>query len=83
VDKVRRHATSREAEGAIRTETRRVLSFSIWVGGIVLIAYLLITRIISRDVAILMFLGVIMLTGILMKRHQMDEVDDAAWRVVP
>ncbi|MDH5200530.1 MAG: hypothetical protein OEW93_06565 [Candidatus Bathyarchaeota archaeon] len=67
----------------MRTETRRVLSFSIWVGGCALIAYLLITRIVSKDIAILMFLGVLVLTGILMKRHQMDEIDDAAWRVVP
>ena len=67
----------------MRTETRRILSFTVWVGGIVLIAYLLIARIVSRDIAVLMFLGIIVLTGILIKRYQMDEVDDAAWRFVP
>jgi hypothetical protein len=44
---------------------RRVLSFSVLVGGCALIAYLLITKLIDRPLAAFFFLAVIVLTGIL------------------
>jgi hypothetical protein len=44
---------------------RRVLSFSVWVGGCALIVCLLITKLIDRPLAAFLFLVVIVLTGIL------------------
>jgi hypothetical protein len=44
---------------------RRVFSFSVWVGGCALIAYLLITKLIDGPLAAFLFLVVIVLTGVL------------------
>lgn len=46
-------------------KSRRVLSFSVLVGGCALIAYLLITKQLDRPFAALLFFVVIVLTGVL------------------